>query len=92
MNIERILYLDFGIHSKTNDYTLRPIIDAIKKYDKDIVIFGNQTEYKLGWYECYLNFGKQFMRDELFDELENVLQQKNAQFYLIVGSNNNKVF
>jgi hypothetical protein len=92
MNIERILYLDFEIHSKTNDYTLRPIIDAIKKYDKDIVIFGNQTEYRLGWYECYLNFGKQFMRDELFDELENVLQQKNAQFYLIVGSHHNEVF
>jgi hypothetical protein len=92
MNIERILYLDFEIHAKTNDFTLRPIIDAIKKYDKDIVIFGNQTEYRLGWYECYLNFGKQFMRDKLFDELENVLQQKNAQFYLIVGSHHNEVF
>ena len=38
MDMDRILYLDFCIHTKTNDYTLRPIIDAIKKYDKDIVI------------------------------------------------------
>ena len=92
MDMDRILYLDFCIHTKTNDYTLRPIIDAIKKYDTDIVIFGNQSEYRLGWYECYLNFGNEFMRDELFNELENVLHQKNAQFYLIVGSHHNEVF
>jgi hypothetical protein len=92
MDINRILYLDFCIHTKTNDYTLRPIIDTIKKCKKDIVIFGNQTEYRLGWYECYLNFGNQFIRDESFNELENVLQQKNAQFYLIVGSHHNEVF
>lgn len=92
MDMNRILYLDFCIHTKTNDYTLRPIIDAIKKYDKDIVIFGNQSEYRLGWYDTYLNFGNEFMRDESFNELENVLQEKNAQFYLIVGSHHNEVF
>jgi hypothetical protein len=92
MDMDRILYLDFCIHTKTNDYTLRPIIDAIKKYDKDIVIFGNQSEYRLGWYDTYLNFGNEFMRDESFNELENVLQEKNVQFYLIAGSHHNEVF
>lgn len=92
MDMDRILYIDFDFHSRANDFTLRPIIDEIKKGNKDIVIFGNQTEYRLGWYESYLNFGNPFIKDKSFDELENVLQQNNTQFYLIVGSHYNDVF
>ena len=90
--MEKILYLDFHLHIKTNDFTLRPIIDEIRKYDKDIIVYGNQSEYRLGWYESYLNFGNEFIKDELFDELEKVLIEKNANFYLIVGSHQNEVF
>jgi hypothetical protein len=104
MDVEQILYIDFGLHVKKNDYTLRPIIDLIRGIDKNIVIFGNPSEYRLGWYENYLNFEFNFNynsnrytsnpceKDNLFHELEEVLKFKDAQFYLLVGSEYNSVF
>ena len=67
--MERILYTHFGTLDKSKDYTLRPIIDLIKGGEYDVVIYGNQSEYKALWYEGYLNYGQEFTGDELLNEL-----------------------
>jgi hypothetical protein len=67
--MERILYTHFGTLDKSKDYTLRPIIDLIKGGEYDVVIYGNQSEYKVSWYEGYLNYGQEFTGDELLNEL-----------------------
>ena len=90
--MENILYIDFNVHQRSNDYTLRPIIDIVKGCDRSIIIYGNQSEYRLSWYDDYFNYGNEFAPNELLNELGEVLKQKNIQFYLIVGSEYNEVF
>jgi hypothetical protein len=90
--MDRILYTHFETLNKAKDYTLRPIIDLIKGGDYDVVIYGNQSEYKALWYEGYLNYGQEFTGDELLNELGCILKERNIEFYLIVGCEYNEVF
>lgn len=90
--MEDILYIDCTIYEPNSDHLLQPIIDLLRNCDKKIVIYGTQSEYYTAWIKDYLNFGSEFVNYHLFDELENVLIEKNINFYLVVGCDYNEVF
>lgn len=90
--MDQPLYIDFSIHNKYNDYTIQPILSIVKSTDKNTIIYGNQSEYKQGWYEDFLNYNSEPNTDHPLIELGHLLSQKNINFYLIVGCSENELF
>jgi hypothetical protein len=89
----RIIVINNNIHFEKNDFTLKPFIDIIENsYGVKTIIYSHWTEYKMLWYNDFLNYGQEFKSNHLFIKFGESLVKKDIQFYLVVGCEYNEVF
>jgi len=87
---EKYLFLDTDIHSSSR--TLNPIINIIKEKRPKYIFFNYPTECSIEWLSNYDGSDKLNIENGVFNPnffiLENLLNEIDAHFYLILGGQN----